>query len=745
MDQLHQFDLFVASLQASGLAIDRFIASGRNKQPLGGPGWQDRFVTALVARERIRSGENVALLSGPNNPAIMVVDTDGPMADDWFQHLLQEHGIMGTAFRSSGKGKHYYWKVAPGQVTPKARIQVHEGIDLLGNASNGNAIAPGSIRRPGPKDPEGTEPVLYEWETTTPGGMVPELPQDLLDRLLAAAGRKSRQAVPGKVQPPAEPIFPPARTVASFLKKLAESSPASTMTDGRDNYLIRLAGCVRQRYSASYEQILQALTEENARFSISHPEGPMPMAELERKAKTASEWQASEPDKFTFVEAAQATLDRLEDTERLVFDLQTEEFFQCQAGVYGERSKKEINFAIQDTLDELGLSSMGKSSFLNDAIIRLAKVTAGKPRANTWMDGSRSGHFICLQDCILDVQAYCDAMQILDGEELLDTEFHSQMGITPWRVAHTPDYFTRTKLPFALDEVATCPLWTSHIRQLLPDDATRKEFQKFVGLCLVNDTSYQKAAILLGEGGAGKGTVMRTIEMLVGLQNRSAVSLQDISDKFTVIEMWGKLVNFDADTKADTFDEALFKKVTGEDPIPWQQKYGRAFSAESTARWIISANKMPSITDKSKGVWRRLLLFKVEPPSYTSPDVNLQSKLAREIQGIFNWAIEGLAMLWAEGFKPSQKMQDELDVQRLNSNNVALWVEEKCQTGQGKSYGRQAAFESYTTFVNSNGYKGLNVGNFKAALESLGFKTIRSNTGGTREERIQGLGPLHML
>jgi hypothetical protein len=738
MQQVIALDIwnhYCDTLARSGISLDRFICSGRNKQPIGGPGWQDRHISRETGTQRLKAGENVALLTGPNNPGLVIVDTDGPEADQWFRDQLDD--FQGLAYRKGGKGKHYYFRLAPGQQVSKSRIQLHEGIDILGNGSNGNAICPGSTRHPGPKDPEDSKPVIYDWTVTTLDGCIPLLPEALLAALMDATRKKPRasQKEPhqGAIQ------WPQARTIATFRKKLSADSPASKMTDGRDNYLVSLAGVVRQRYAATYEQILEVLKDENTNFSISHPEGPLPIAELERKAKTVSEYQASEPEKYTFVTAAQDTLERLEDNERLVFDLVTENFYQHQAGVYVEKSKKEINFAIQDTLDALGMPAIGKASFLNDAITRLAKITASKPKLNTWMDESRPGSFIVLQDCILDVQAYIDARAILEPDEMQDSSFLETMGVVQWRIPHTPDYFTLTKLPFALDEEASCPLWTRHLATLLPDADTRKELQKFIGLCLVYDTSYQKAAILLGEGGAGKGTVLRTIEMLVGSANRSAVSLQDISEKFSAIEMFGKLVNFDGDTKADVFDEAIFKKVTGEDQIVWQQKYSKAFSAESTARWIISANKMPSITDKSKGVWRRLLLFKVESPSYSAPDTQLQGKLAKELPGIFNWAIQGLAMLYAEGFNPSAKMLAELNEQRTNNNNVALWVEEKCEEDASGSVSRATAYENYTSFTISNGFKPLNITNFKQALDSMGYKTYRSNTGGTREERISGI------
>lgn len=734
MQHLEMWSSFLGALERSGVPLDAFICSGRDKRPLGGPGWQNRPIAATTAYQRLRAGENVAILTGPGNPSLFIVDTDGPQADDWFRGQLDALGITGTAFRYGGKGKHYYFLAGP--ETPKARISIAEGIDLLGAASNGNAICPGSTRHPGPKDPEGTEALVYGWQINTIDGKIPPLPEALLKQLLDASNKKK---APSKEANPAEACFPQARSLGAFIRQLEANSPASRMTDGRDNYLMRLGGTVRQRYAATYEQVLKVMLAENSNFAMSHPEGPLAVEEVERKAKTISEYQAKEAEKYTFIQAAQDTLDRLEDSNRLLFDLVTENFYQHQEGVYVEKTKKEINFAIQDTLDEAGMANLGKASFLNDAIVRLQKITAGKPKLNTWMDKSKQGHFIVLEDCILDVKAYSEVIGILDPEEMQDESFIESIGLDKWRMKHTPEFFTLTKLPFRLDEAATCKQWESHIANLMPDLHTRIEFQKFVGLCLIYDTSYQRAAILLGEGGAGKGTVLRTIEQLVGLANRSAVSLQDISDKFTAIEMYGKLLNVDADTKADTFDEAIFKKITGEDPIPWQQKYSRAFSAESTARWIISANKLPSITDKSRGVWRRLLLFKVEPPSYQAPDIGLQAKLSSELPGIFNWAIQGLAMLWSQGFNPSAKMIQELEDARTSNNNVALWVDERCKINATSSVNRAEAYGNYSEFCLKSGFKPLNVTNWKQAVESLGYKVSRTNQAGTREERVIGL------
>lgn len=76
---------------------------------------------------------------------------------------------------------------------------------------------------------------------------------------------------------------------------------------------------------------------------------------------------------------------------------------------------------------------------------------------------------------------------------------------------------------------------------------TREMLLQFMGYSLAKDTGQQKFLILLGEGGSGKSTLIKCFEMLVGQRNISNVSLTDLQERFSSVELMGMLVNSCAD------------------------------------------------------------------------------------------------------------------------------------------------------------------------------------------------------
>ena len=70
---------------------------------------------------------------------------------------------------------------------------------------------------------------------------------------------------------------------------------------------------------------------------------------------------------------------------------------------------------------------------------------------------------------------------------------------------------------------------------------------QFAGLCMTRDTRQQKFLILNGEGGTGKSTVIRMIDKMIGAENISNISLNQLTQRFAAFGLLGKLMNSCAD------------------------------------------------------------------------------------------------------------------------------------------------------------------------------------------------------
>jgi putative DNA primase/helicase len=96
---------------------------------------------------------------------------------------------------------------------------------------------------------------------------------------------------------------------------------------------------------------------------------------------------------------------------------------------------------------------------------------------------------------------------------------------------HSPEYLSTRQLPYNYDSEAQCPIWHEFLYQTLEGDMDKINLlQEYMGYCLGRDTQFQKALFLIGEAGAGKGVIIRTIEKMVGRENHCTLTLADMGN-----------------------------------------------------------------------------------------------------------------------------------------------------------------------------------------------------------------------
>jgi P4 family phage/plasmid primase-like protien len=173
---------------------------------------------------------------------------------------------------------------------------------------------------------------------------------------------------------------------------------------------------------------------------------------------------------------------------------------------------------------------------------------------------------------------------------------------------------------------------------------------QIMGLCCTCDNSFQKAIILQGAGGSGKSTLLNLITALVGRENISNLSLQQIEEKFATIQLLGKLCNICGDLESTPMKStATFKKITGGDALTDSFKGKNLVSFVPFARLIFSANTIPlNLEEKSNAFFRRLIIIKC-PHVFENPDVGMDAKLRSEMPYIINKSMDALRGLYADG------------------------------------------------------------------------------------------------
>lgn len=106
-------------------------------------------------------------------------------------------------------------------------------------------------------------------------------------------------------------------------------------------------------------------------------------------------------------------------------------------------------------------------------------------------------------------------------------------------------------MPIEYDPKAKCPNILKFLGEVLhPQDVFTA--MQVIGYCLYKSAEYEKAVMLVGPGLNGKGVFIKLIEALVGRDNCSHVTLQDLdNDRFAAANLYCKMVNTFADLKSE--------------------------------------------------------------------------------------------------------------------------------------------------------------------------------------------------
>jgi P4 family phage/plasmid primase-like protien len=298
-------------------------------------------------------------------------------------------------------------------------------------------------------------------------------------------------------------------------------------------------------------------------------------------------------------------------------------------------------------------------------------------------------------------------------------------GGEPGLTEHTPKYFSLARLPYNYEKDAQCPKWLAFLDDVMEGDGERiKLLQQWAGYLLtsasrsplVSALKFQKFLLIAGEGGNGKTVFATILEKMVGEENVSHIPLSSFDKPFALCPTLGKILNSTSESSHGLSElcETMLKSYTSGDRMTFERKFREPISAHPTAKVMISTNQLPNFTDKSNGIWRRMLFVpfdKTIPIDEQNPE--LANELAKELPGIFNWAYEGLQKLTEAGrFIEPARCKEAISEYRRDTNPARVFLEENYVEGfefEGIPCGEM--YQSYVAWCNQNGYHPLNASN----------------------------------
>jgi len=268
---------------------------------------------------------------------------------------------------------------------------------------------------------------------------------------------------------------------------------------------------------------------------------------------------------------------------------------------------------------------------------------------------------------------------------------------------HAPDLITTIRMPLNYDPDAACPAIEKFISELVYPEHVNL-IKEMIGYCLYHDYTYQNWFLLHGEGANGKSKMLSLIGKFLGEENISSIGLQDLSQRFAPVNLYGKSANVVADlSDADLKRTARLKQLTGGDLITAEPKFKNAFTYFNFAKLIYSCNKVPLTEDKSKAFFRRVIFIPF-PNTFVigkNADEKILDKLTtkEELSGLLNVAIDGLKHIAGNGgFTGYLTPEENEELYERASNPVYGFFYDCCEVNVEKYVAKMELYDAFCEY-----------------------------------------------
>lgn len=269
------------------------------------------------------------------------------------------------------------------------------------------------------------------------------------------------------------------------------------------------------------------------------------------------------------------------------------------------------------------------------------------------------------------------------------------------------------------------------------DESIRDLLEEVAGYIFYRRNELRKAFIFIGDKANGKSTYLDCLNYMVGAENRTALDLKELGDRFRTAELYGKLICA-GDDIGDEFipNPAVFKKVVSGDPIVVERKGEKPFTMFSYAKPIFSANNIPRIKDKTGAVLDRLVIvpfnanFSKDSKGY-DPYIKYKLRTEGAMEYLIQLALDGLKrVLENNSFTMCDKVQEELDEYNEQNNPIVAFFKELDVDVDILNQPTRDVYLRYKLYCNDNGFTPMSAGEFSKQIKKeydIDIKVIKMN------------------
>jgi P4 family phage/plasmid primase-like protien len=288
----------------------------------------------------------------------------------------------------------------------------------------------------------------------------------------------------------------------------------------------------------------------------------------------------------------------------------------------------------------------------------------------------------------------------------------------------TPEKIFFNKLPIKYNPTAICPKIDKFLEDVLSDKEDKDVFYELGGFCLLNEYTFEKAFMFVGNGRNGKDKCLELLKRTLGVDNCTSIPLSAlVPDSFVIGEMFGKKANLAGEvSNLDLKDTSMFKSCTGRSLLSAKRKFLNNISFINHAKFIFACNDLPMVYDISRGFWDRWVLLEFPNTFITKEEFDLAEDKSRlkvrdeeiiskittpeELSGLLNKFLNGLTNLFQQRKFSLTKGTDEIkNLWIRKSNSFVAFCLDMIEQDYEKRISKKELRQRYTSYCKEHRVK----------------------------------------
>ncbi len=244
-------------------------------------------------------------------------------------------------------------------------------------------------------------------------------------------------------------------------------------------------------------------------------------------------------------------------------------------------------------------------------------------------------------------------------------------------------------------------LFGSFLNDSLPDPEIRALVQEQCAMTLLDTSQTQIMPWWFGEGRNGKGTMVKLLQRFHA--KVASLKLHKLDENHALYALYNASLVIVDEVSTGKWCEETCKSCVSGDVVMLNPKNKDNFQYRPFATWIVLSNAPPFVTDKSDGVWRRIV--PVEWTTNISAEKehpNLDKDIFdQEGDAVLDWLLEGLQRILQRGHvlkdaRLPQKTRDLIASLRGSSDSIRDWIDSEgiCYS-ENAEHSKQSVYNAY--------------------------------------------------